>query len=135
MSLEHHYDPAYYQKNKEHILEIRRVFRENNREILREQSRAFYQKDKVRRASIKIKVLAHYGHGTASCVRCGFDDIRALVLDHIVPICGDKNRKALGAYLYSSLLRDGFPSGYQTLCANCNLIKMFEGNEWTQGKN
>ena len=75
------------------------------------------------RWQIKAEVLTYYGNGKLACVKCGFDDIRGLTIDHI---CGGgtKHKASLGSSnLYLWLKRNGFPKGYQTLCANCNLIK------------
>ena len=67
------------------------------------------------------------------CVRCGFDDIRALQIDHVN---GGGNREVLElghrARLYMKI-RDGDSEGYQLLCANCNSIKRYEENELPRG--
>ncbi len=74
----------------------------------------------------RIKVLTHYGNGKCACVKCGFDDIRALSIDHINGY-GKKldktysNRSGTGLYYW--LIRSCFPKGYQTLCMNCQWIK------------
>lgn len=94
------------------------AYREKNRELLR-------AKGKEYRLELKQKVLDRYGN---SCAGCGFNDIRALQIDHINNN-GAEERKALGGknisgwrfYLY--LVSNGLPDGYQTLCANCNMIK------------
>lgn len=95
-----------------------------------------YKKIKIscvaRRAEIKQDVLKHYGNGIISCVRCGFGDIRALSLDHINEN-GSMERRELkgkgirgGESFYKHLKDLGYPSGYQTLCYNCNVIKYRE---------
>ena len=88
---------------------------------------AYYYRDRTR---IKIDVLTHYGNGKCACVKCGFDNLDALCLDHINDD-GYKSRNpkyssrsnASGIHFYYKLRKGGFPSGYQTLCANCNQIK------------
>lgn len=81
------------------------------------------QQKNTLRALVKFKVLSHYGGGIAKCVKCGFDDIRALTIDHING-GGSKHRKIMKhAPIYPWLVSHGYPEGYQTLCANCNLIK------------
>lgn len=81
------------------------------------------------RRNIKEMVLTHYGNGHCICVRCGFDDIRALSIDHI-DNNGSEERKRTGVRggldLYRKLRDAGFPEGYQTLCYNCNIIKHME---------
>jgi len=127
--LVHKYDPKYYQKNKESIKESRRRFRERNREKIQEQRRRWNEKRKEKDKLVKPETLAHYGLGKLACVKCGFDDIRALTLDHIVPI-GRQKRRVTGIQFYKQLRKQDYPEGFQTLCANCQMIKMFEGNEW-----
>ena len=81
-----------------------------------------------RRLDAKHKILDRYGK---SCAICGFDDIRALQLDH-VKNNGSQERKSLGgqkvsgANFYLYLIKQGLPDGYQTLCANCNNIKQWD---------
>jgi len=73
----------------------------------------------------KTAVLTHYGkEGTLQCCWPGCDvtDIDCLQLDHIVAI-GTKNRTKMGNNLYSFLLQEGLPEGYQTLCCNHNFKK------------
>lgn len=62
------------------------------------------------------------------CVRCGFDDIRALQVDHIEG-GGYKERKAKGTWtVYYNIIKTS-GKGYQILCANCNVIKRIENKE------
>lgn len=78
---------------------------------------------------LKEEVLTYYGHGNLVCVRCGLKDIRALTIDHIEG-GGTKHRQLTGmnggVALYSWLKRQRFPSGYQTLCGSCQMIKEVE---------
>ena len=82
---------------------------------------------------IREPVLRFYGNGQLACIRCGFSDSRALILDHIEGNGRQdlRRRKIAGGHvLYGQLLREGFPPGYQTLCWNCNVIKAFERKEF-----
>lgn len=84
-------------------------------------------KDKLRsRQRLRRQVFEAYGG--LKCIRCGFDDPRALVLDHIDDD-GGYQRKELGieggVKFYIWLRRNDFPPGLQVLCANCNLIKQY----------
>lgn len=84
------------------------------------------------RQKLKREVLTHYGNGKLACVHCGFDDIRALTVDHIDG-GGSKHKCTLGRWGTSFLrwLRmEGFPLGYQTLCMNCQFIKIREASEY-----
>lgn len=63
-----------------------------------------------------------------TCARCGFDDIRALQVDHIDG-GGLQEVSAIGTYQIYKRIADGATDGYQVLCANCNWIKRYENNE------
>jgi hypothetical protein len=80
---------------------------------------------------IKIKVLTHYGNNRCACVRCGYDNIKALSIDHIngggVKHRKDENIHGVGIYRW--LLNHNLPEGYQTLCMNCQFIKRAENKE------
>jgi hypothetical protein len=83
------------------------------------------EKARLKRVSLREQALNRYGR---SCVRCGFENLLALVIDHIDDN-GAEERKALGGQnfsgwrFYEYLKKVGWPDGYQTLCANCNMIK------------
>jgi len=99
------------------------AYREKNRIQLRE-------KQKTYRRQLKQIVLDRYGN---ACVQCGFEDIRALQIDHIHNN-GAEERKSLGGQqvsgwrFYQYLVKENLPDGYQTLCANCNMIKQLGDN-------
>lgn len=98
-------------------------YRQQNREKLRNAQTA-------RRRQYKNLVFDHYGN---ACAYCGFTDIRALQIDHIHNN-GAEERKALGGQqvsgwrFYQHLIKSNYPDGYQTLCANCNMIKQLGEN-------
>lgn len=77
----------------------------------------------------KEAVLAHYGR---ACAHCGISDSDVLTLDHIEG-GGNKHRKDLnvgaGWRFYSWLQSHEFPSGFQTLCYNCNIGRALAGME------
>jgi len=69
------------------------------------------------------------------CAKCGFDDYRALQIDHINGD-GYKERKSKGVgqkYIGNcntvKKVCKGELKNYQLLCANCNWIKRYENNE------
>lgn len=81
------------------------------------------------RDKLKLSVISKYGKGGKPiCMICGFDDIRALCIDHILNN-GAAERKSIkdkyfaGALFHRWLRENEYPKGYQVLCANCNLIK------------
>lgn len=68
------------------------------------------------------------------CANCSWTDIRALQIDHIIPI-GDASRRLLnhrGVKLYRNVFRN--PEYFQLLCANCNWIKRHENKEHNKRK-
>lgn len=73
----------------------------------------------VRRTSRNLRddVLNHYGR---ACVCCGEKEDAFLTIDHIDGK-GAEHRRMSGKRLYRWLRKHGFPSGFRTLCANCNL--------------
>ncbi len=81
--------------------------------------------DAERQRRVRQRLLDRYGR---ACSRCGFDDERALQLDHING-GGRVEQKAIGVYgIYRRALLA--PDGeYQILCANCNWIKRAENKE------
>lgn len=91
-----------------------------------------YAKATEERAKLRVETLSHYGGGECACVACGFQDIRALSIDHINGD-GHKQRKELkiqgGVRLYAWLKTNFYPKGYQTLCMNCQFIKRWENHE------
>ena len=126
---QHRYSKPYYEKNKEEIKASRRKYREENKDKIRAQQRVWYENKRKERELFKRRVLTYYGNGKLACVRCGQDDLRALTLDHIKAI-GRQKRRVTGINFYKQLEVSRFPEGFQTLCANCQMVKMFEENEW-----
>ena len=85
--------------------------------------------DAVKRRNVKIAVLSYYSlNDVPECVVCGCLDITKLEIDHIED-GGNAHRKQLnnhGGYaFYCWLQKMNYPSGYQTLCRQCNEDKSF----------
>jgi hypothetical protein len=79
----------------------------------------------------KAKVFAHYGGEHPAC-KCGFDDPRALSIDH-VDGGGSQHRKTLkGISIHKWLVAQGYPEGFQILCMNCQYIKRWEENGYSE---
>lgn len=114
--------------NHLHNLARTKEYHQNHREEARARSRKW-------RANIKVEVLTHYGLGRCACVRCGFNDIRALSIDHIDG-GGYRYRTkgqldgTRGTSFYQQLKKRDFPLGFQTLCMNCNFTKRKENKEY-----
>lgn len=78
---------------------------------------------------VKVETLTYYGPAKqlkCSWLECEVIDLDMLTLDHINND-GNIERKAWcsqgGVTTYSRLRKNGFPSGYQTLCANHQMKK------------
>ena len=99
-----------------------RRYKAANLELVRARGRAtaFGTRERMKRA-----VFAAYG-GRCACPGCGVDQIEFLSVDHVAGN-GAENRAAglygSGLSLWQYLKREGFPSGYQLLCHNCNHAK------------
>lgn len=107
------YMRAYLLANPE-VREKRRLYKKQQREIW------------------KLKLFDALGN---VCKRCGFEDRRALQIDHING-GGQADRKSMGyksgypyTYYKKILAMADYPARYQLLCANCNWIKKAENNE------
>ncbi len=76
---------------------------------------------KLRKAAIE-----HLG---SKCVRCGFNDIRALVVDHVLSDGADERRKNNQQKVLKIVIASVPGERYQCLCANCNSIVRWERGE------
>ena len=76
---------------------------------------------RIRNAELRRQVLEAYG---SRCVCCGINEPKFLSIDHIGND-GAALRKIHGvaATFYRWLIKNNFPSGFQTLCMNCNFGK------------
>ena len=90
------------------------------------------RKERKQRWALKEEVLTYYGGGILACVSCGFNDIRALSIDHMHGIFGKQKEGKFkhGASLYQWLKKNQYPVGYQTLCMNCQWIKRVINKEY-----
>lgn len=109
----------------------------SNYEALNKQKRSDYR---VKYYHVKNRELknAVYEVLGKKCVKCGFQDQRALQIDHVNGDGAQDRKKLSGgrnsvgaSTLYKAVLesvsRD--ENKYQILCANCNWIKKHENNE------
>lgn len=80
--------------------------------------------------SSKIIVLTHYGNNKLACVRCGYDNVDALTIDHING-GGNQHRKSQNiTHFYDWLINNQFPSGYRTLCTCCQQEVRYENKPY-----
>jgi len=114
----------YYQKNREKVLDRVKLHYQENKERIVKWHRNYAEAGYRTKWYLKKKldILSHYSNGSTKCAYCGFDDIRALSIDHIDG-GGAPHRKMTGNDIYGWLKRNGYPEGYQVLCMNCQLIK------------
>lgn len=74
-------------------------------------------------ASAKKQAFEYYGN---SCIRCGYDDPRALTIDHVnqdgYKQRNSQGRRLSGTKLYKWLRVNNYPPGFRTLCMNCQFI-------------
>jgi hypothetical protein len=117
----------YSETHKEQIKEYQANYRANNEDSLKLYKQNYHQ---VHYKSLKEKLLDILG---SKCAKCAFDDARALQIDHISG-GGSKHRVTpgtSGGSYYKSILNDpDILTKYQTLCANCNMVKRYENDEF-----
>ena len=114
----------YYQENREKVLNRVKLHYQGNKERIVDWHHKYADAGYRAKWYLKKKldILSHYSNGTIKCAHCGFDDIRALSIDHIDG-GGAPHRRMTGNDIYGWLKRNGYPDGYQVLCMNCQLIK------------
>lgn len=121
------------------FLKKRRIYTEKWRATNREKTRKYCKKYKAshpdrvmmdridRQRRTRLKAVTYIGE--PKCARCGYTDLRALVIDHRNND-GNKERQGSigkrGVCYFLKILRmpqEEAKSRYQILCANCNMIK------------
>lgn len=81
------------------------------------------------------KLQAFEAYGGAVCACCAVSELPFLTLDHMEGGGTAERRgdysvgklKMSSSQVYARLRREGYPPGYQVLCANCNLGKFTNG--------
>ena len=138
------------EEKRRHILEYQRNYNKINREKRAEQGRRYrermMEKDPDWRYNHAKRILSWAKNNRKflinllgnKCVRCGFNDVRALQIDHING-GGYKElkEKFVGAqtmYNYYKNHPEEANEKLQILCANCNWIKRSESKNETGGK-
>lgn len=120
-------------ENRDHLRDYHRDY---HREWRQSEARRQYERDWVRNNRRKLRDEAIIALGGPRCVVCGFDDVRALQIDHING-GGNKEIASLGnVQIYKKILRDPEQArlDYQILCANHNWIKRHENKEHAHDK-
>jgi hypothetical protein len=109
---------------------------QRHREDFRRRGLANYYRHKADRdrkardsqRQIRLEVLTYYGNGKLACVQCGEARSGCLSIDHINN-GGRRERILWKLHTYNKLKSAGFPMGYQTLCMNCQFIKLHDYRE------
>lgn len=113
----------WYENNKEKAREQKKILmrklRSENPEKYNEQSK----KSKVKQ---RLKLFEMYG---TVCSRCGFEDMRALSLDHVNNNGGEERRQLGERGVYKKAKDVYDPETYQILCMNCQFIKRSEHSD------
>src|SRR3990167_10375303 len=90
--------------------------------------------DKVRAAqrkysrNLRLQALEKLG---SKCERCGFNDPRALQIDHINGGGVRERKKGTSQHVFYRSIVNGERTDLQLLCANCNWIKRAERKEYS----
>ena len=118
------YYKEYYKNNRDRIREYKKQYHVLNREKISKRRRSWIE-------SIRQDLFVILGGDV--CTNCGMKDRRVLQFDHING-GGTKIRKE--SALYKELIRyrdnpDLAKKELQVLCANCNIIKVFDNKEWS----
>ena len=116
---------------REHDRRQARRWAERNRGLKRQRDREYGDRHRAQLrkahrkwyAAVRRTVFEHYSGGAIRCAACGFENIDALVLDHVNNNGAAERRYVKAASVFVRLIKLNFPSGYQVLCANCNMIK------------
>ena len=82
------------------------------------------EQSKVRYYRDKHDAFLHYSDRPfPRCRWWGEREVRFLVIDHVKGGGAEQERTLRGYNICSWLRFNGFPKGYQVLCANCNMAK------------
>jgi hypothetical protein len=88
----------------------------------------------VWRERLRREVFGHYSGNTFKCACCGESEQDFLVIDHING-SGNEHRRTVfgrinagGRSMHRWLVKQGFPQGFQLLCANCNTSRGKHGD-------
>lgn len=106
--------------------------KEHNRQWLMNHPESVKRYDQKRRLKAKMEALTHYGNGKCACVQCGENRLACLSLDHINGGGAEERRQnsaKIGTNFYGWLRHRNYPTGYQTLCMNCQYIKRYTNGE------
>lgn len=121
----HDYNQAYYRANRESVKAQVKRYREEN---LEKTKAASSKANKARWQRLRRQAFDAYGW---RCACCGETEPQFLCIDHVNDDGWLKRKKetrvAFGTMGW--LEKEGYPSGFQTLCHNCNFSKHSNGGK------
>lgn len=95
------------------------------------QAKASHRRSAIKqRRLLKIEVISHYTKGKMACQSCGFDNIKALSVDHKNGDGARHRRLTRTNSFYRWVKKSGFPDDLQILCMNCQFIKRYDNREF-----
>lgn len=118
----------YFQTHKNESLKKCKEYRDNHKEEIKIVYQQKHQK-------LRLLCIVHYGDDPPKCACCGESNIKFLTIDHINND-GAEHRNEIGrSKLYSWLIKNNFPEGFQVLCMNCNWGKAQNKGVCPHGEN
>ena len=122
------YDKNYYASHRVHILKNVKKYNTNHKKNKHNYDKKYKLTHVSERENNKIIVLQVYSNGKMCCNYCGYrENTDALSIDHINND-GWSHRKIIkksGNSFYYWLIANNFPTNFQVLCFNCQMIKCF----------
>lgn len=119
---------AWYERNKERAREQKRI---EMRKLRALDPQKYAEQSRRSKAKQRERLFEMYGH---ACSVCGFDDKRALTLDH-KQNNGNEERKQIGDRgVYKKAKENYLPNEYRILCMNCQFITRIEARKSNQHK-
>jgi hypothetical protein len=85
------------------------------------------QRSIERHRVLRQQALEAYSDGDPQCRCCGERELKFLAIDHINGGGKQHRREIKASNVYYWAKVNGYPSGFQVLCHNCNLAKGFYG--------
>ena len=107
------YQKEYYNLHRDYVLRRTTAYRKAHYDQIMDAQIRW-------KKALRLEVLTYYSGGVPKCAHCGIDDVDVLCFDHIN---GGGTKDKRRTCLPFSLRREGYPEGFQVLCANCNMKK------------
>ena len=121
-------------KERSQLPEVKAAKRKYGKEYVKKHRLELNKKTSERNLKVKHEVLSHYSKKLSNsdvpcCNCCGEHEFLIfLSIDHITNRKNITHKKGdAGQTLYRYLRRNGYPSGHQVLCFNCNSAKSDSG--------